>query len=225
MNAEFWARFQKYFSGLIAPAILDTLEMLVATMLLAIFFGFFIGIILVLTREGGLHPNKAVYRALNFLVNFIRSFPIMILIVALLPLTRLVMGTTIGVQGAIFPLTVAATPFMARIFENAMVEVDPQLIEAAQSYGASDFQILVFVMLKEAIPSIISGTTLATVTYLSATTIAGAIGAGGLGSIAMNYGYHRFDDMVLYTGVIILCILVQIIQFIGNRVYKRLYRR
>ncbi len=222
MMAEIIAKLDKYFFRLIVPAIGDTLAMLAATMVLATVLGFVISVVLVITRKGGLRPNRWVYGVLNFLVNFIRSFPIMILIVALLPLTRVVMGTTMGVQGAVFPLTVAATPFMARIFENAMVEVDPQLIEAARSFGASNVQIIFFVLLKEAVPSIVSGTTLATVTYLSATTIAGAIGAGGLGSIAMNYGYHRFDDVILYTGVVILCILVQLIQLIGGWIYKRL---
>lgn len=222
MMAEIAAKLDKYFLRLILPAIGDTLAMLAATMVLATVLGFVISVVLVITRKGGLRPNRWVYGVLNFLVNFIRSFPIMILIVALLPLTRLVMGTTMGVPGAVFPLTVAATPFMARIFENAMVEVDPQLIEAARSFGASNVQIIFFVLLKEAVPSIVSGTTLATVTYLSATTVAGAIGAGGLGSIAMNYGYHRFDDVILYTGVVILCILVQLIQLAGGWIYKRL---
>lgn len=222
MMAEIIAKLDKYFFRLIVPAIGDTLAMLAATMVLATVLGFVISVVLIITRKGGLRPNRWVYGVLNFLVNFIRSFPIMILIVALLPLTRVVMGTTMGVQGAVFPLTVAATPFMARIFENAMVEVDPQLIEAARSFGASDLQIIFRVMLKEAVPSIVSGTTLATVTYLSATTVAGAIGAGGLGSIAMNYGYHRFDDVILYTGVVILCILVQLIQLMGGWIYKRL---
>lgn len=222
MMAEIIAKLDKYFFRLIVPAIGDTLAMLAATMVLATVLGFVISVVLIITRKDGLRPNRWVYGVLNFLVNFIRSFPIMILIVALLPLTRVVMGTTMGVQGAVFPLTVAATPFMARIFENAMVEVDPQLIEAARSFGASDLQIIFFVLLKEAVPSIVSGTTLATVTYLSATTVAGAIGAGGLGSIAMNYGYHRFDDVILYTGVVILCILVQLIQLMGGWIYKRL---
>ncbi len=222
MDAEFIAKFQKYFEGLFLQAIADTLWMLIVTMILAVIGGFVLGVVLILTRRDGLHPNKAVYQSIDFIVNFIRSFPIMILIVALLPITRFVMGTSIGVKGAVFPLTVAATAFMARIFENAMVEVDPQLIEAAKSFGASDFQIIFKVILKEAVPSIVSGTTLAAVTYLSATTIAGAIGAGGLGSVAMNYGYHRFDDMILYTGVIILCVIVQIIQLIGKFIYKRL---
>ncbi len=220
MNSEFLAWYQKYFVKLIAPSIVDTLVMLSATMVMAIIFGFFFGTILVITRKNGLRPNQPVYAVLNFIINFVRSFPILILLVALLPVTRAVVGTTIGVKGAIFPLTVAATPFMARIFENAMVEVDPQLIEAAQSFGASNTQIVIKVILKEAVPSIVSGTILATITYLSATTIAGTIGAGGLGSVAMNYGYHRFDDRILYTGVLILCILVQVIQLIGNFIYK-----
>ena len=224
MNEEFVRWFEKYFVRLIAPSVVDTLIMLFATMVISFVLGLILGTILVITRKNGLRPNKVIYSVLNFLVNFVRSFPIMILLVALLPVTRAVMGTTIGVKGAIFPLTVAATPFMARIFENAMVEVDPQLIEAAQSFGASDTQIITRVILKEAVPSIVSGTVLATVTYLSATTIAGAIGAGGLGSVAMNYGYHRFDDRILYTGVVILCVLVQIIQWIGAYIYKRVQK-
>ena len=224
MNEEFVRWFEKYFVRLIAPSVVDTLIMLFATMVISFVLGLILGTILVVTRKNGLRPNKVIYSVLNFLVNFVRSFPIMILLVALLPVTRTVMGTTIGVKGAIFPLTVAATPFMARIFENAMVEVDPQLIEAAQSFGASDTQIITRVILKEAVPSIVSGTVLATVTYLSATTIAGAIGAGGLGSVAMNYGYHRFDDRILYTGVVILCVLVQIIQWIGAYIYKRVQK-
>lgn len=224
MNEEFVRWFEKYFVRLIAPSVVDTLIMLFATMVISFVLGLILGTILVVTRKNGLRPNKVIYSVLNFLVNFVRSFPIMILLVALLPVTRAVMGTTIGVKGAIFPLTVAATPFMARIFENAMVEVDPQLIEAAQSFGASDRQIITRVILKEAVPSIVSGTVLATVTYLSATTIAGAIGAGGLGSVAMNYGYHRFDDRILYTGVVILCVLVQIIQWIGAYIYKRVQK-
>lgn len=222
MISEIIFKLNKYFMPLILPSIFDTLKMLIVIMLLATFFGLILGTTLILTRENGLHPQKFIYNTLNFFVDFIRSFPIMILIVALLPLTRLIMGTSIGVKGAIFPLTIAATPFMARIFQNAMMEVDPQLVEAAKSFGASNTQIIFKVILREAFPSLVSGTVLATVTYLSATTIAGAIGAGGLGSVAMNYGYNRFDKIILYTAVIILCILVQLIQFIGNMIYKKL---
>jgi D-methionine transport system permease protein len=138
------------------------------------------------------------------------------------PVTRSVVGTTIGEKAAILPLTIAATPFLARIFENAFIQVDKQLIEAARSFGASNIQIIFKVMFKEAVPSCVAGMTLATISYLSATTMAGAVGAGGLGAVALNYGYQSFNNTVLYTSVLILCVLVQILQGIGNYVYKKI---
>jgi len=132
------------------------------------------------------------------------------------------MGTTIGEKAAIFPLTLAATPFMARIIENCLKEVDQQLIEAARSFGASDWQIIFRVMVKEAIPSIVAGTTLSTIVFLSASTMAGAVGAGGIGAVALNYGYQSFNNTVLYSSVLILFIMVQIIQMTGDWLYKRL---
>lgn len=221
-SAEFWAKWIKYYDKIIGPSIWATLRMLLFTMVFAFILGFALAIALVVTRPGGLKPNKKIYKTLDFIVNMVRSFPIIILIVAISPFTRMVVGTSIGEKAAILPLTIAATPFLARILENAMAEVDTQLIEAARSFGASNFHIIFKVMVKEAIPSIVSGTTLATITYLSCTTMAGAVGAGGLGAVALNYGYHSFNDMVLYTGVIILCIMVQVIQSVGNWLYKKL---
>lgn len=221
-DTVFWANWWKYFKGIIGPSIFTTLYMLAATMLLAFVFGFALTVALVITRPDGLRPNKRVYDALDFTVNMVRSFPIIILIVAISPITRAVVGTTIGAKAAILPLTIAATPFLARIFENAFAQVDKQLIEAARSFGASDTQIIFRVMLKEAVPSMISGTTLATISYLSATTMAGAVGAGGLGAVALNYGYQSFNNTILYTSVLLLCILVQIIQGFGNYLYKKL---
>ncbi len=221
-NSAFWANLWRYFDGIIGPSIFSTLYMLVATMILAFVFGFILAVILYITHRDGLKPNKTIYRVLSFLVNAIRSFPIIILIVAISPITRAVVGTTIGEQAAILPLTIAATPFLARILENAFLQVDRQLIEAARSFGASDSQIIFRVIVKEAVPSIVSGTTLATITYLSATTMAGAVGAGGLGAVALNYGYQSFNDMVLYTAVIILLILVYIIQITGDYLYKKI---
>jgi len=218
----FWSDWWRYFQGIIAPSIFSTLRMLIATMILAFICGFCLAVALIVTRPDGLRPNRRVYRALDFLVNMIRSFPIIILIVAISPITRSVVGTTIGEKAAILPLTIAATPFLARIFENALAQVDRQLIEAARSFGASNIQIIFKVMVKEAVPSFVSGTTLATISYLSATTMAGAVGAGGLGAVALNYGYQSFNDKVLYTAVLILCILVQIIQGIGNYVYRKI---
>jgi D-methionine transport system permease protein len=155
-------------------------------------------------------------------VNSIRSFPIITLIVAISPITRLIVGTTIGETAAIFPLTIAATPFMARILENSLLAVDRQLIEAARSFGASDWQIITRVMVKEAMPLIVSGTTLSAITFLSATTLAGAVGAGGIGAVALNYGYQSFNNTVLYTSVVILFIMVQAIQITGDWLYKKI---
>ncbi|PAB59577.1 methionine ABC transporter permease [Anaeromicrobium sediminis] len=212
----------KYFKGIIFPSISGTLRMLVFTMVFAFVLGFALAIALIITRPDGLKPNNKVYKVLDFIVNTIRSFPIIILIVAISPITRMVVGTTIGEKAAILPLTLTATPFLARILENALAQVDKQLIEAARSFGASNMQIIFKVMLKEAIPSIVSGTTLATITYLSCTTMAGAVGAGGLGAVALNYGYQSFNNTVLYTSVFLLFVMVQLIQYIGNSLYRKL---
>ena len=221
-SAEFWDRWWYYFKGLIGPAVIVTIRMLFFTMLFSLIFGFLLAVVLVMTNpNGGLRPRPKLYRVLNLIVNVIRSFPIIILIVAISPITRAIVGTTIGERAAVVPLTVAATQFLARIFETALLQVDKQLIEAARSFGASNLQIVFRVMLKEAVPSIVSGLTLTTISYIAASTLAGAVGAGGIGAVAMNYGYSSFNDMVLYTAVIILCIMVQVTQWVGNKIYKR----
>ena len=221
-SQAFWDNWWRYFDGIVGPSIFSTIRMLMATMVLAAVLGLALSIALIVTRPDGLKPNRRVYGVLDFLVNMTRSFPIIILIVAMSPITRAMVGTTIGEKAAILPLTIAATPFLARIFENAFAQVDKQLIEAARSFGASNTQIIFRVMIKEAVPSLVAGMTLATISYLSATTMAGAVGAGGLGAVALNYGYQSFNNTVLYTAVIILCIMVEIIQGIGNYVYKKL---
>lgn len=221
-DQAFWQLWRKYFNGIIFPSISVTLVMLAETMVLAFILGFGLAVALVTTRPDGLRPNSRIYKILDFIVNTVRSFPIIILIVAISPITRLVVGTTIGPKAAILPLTLAATPFLARILENALSQVDKQLIEAARSFGASDMQIIFRVMVREAVPSIVSGTTLATITYLSCTTMAGAVGAGGLGAVALNYGYQSFNNTVLYTSVFILLVMVQLIQSLGNWLYRKL---
>lgn len=185
--------------------------MLIATMILAFVFGFMLAVALYISHQDGLNPNKSSYRVMDFFVNSIRSFPIIILIVAISPIPRALIGTTI-----------AAPPFLARILESAFLQMDRQLIEAAHSFGASNSQIIFLVVVKESVPSIISGTTLTTITYLSATTMAGTVGAGGLGAVALNYGYQSFNDMVLYTAVAILFILVYVIQIASDYLYKRI---
>lgn len=222
LNVEFWSDWWRYFQGIIAPSISSTLRMLFFTMLFAFIGGFILAIVMYITHEKGLNPNRRVYKVLDFITNMMRSFPIIILIVAMSPITRMVVGTTIGEKAAILPLTIAATPFLGKILESAFLQVDSQLIEAARSFGISDVQIMFRVVIKEAVPSIVSGTTLATITYLACTTMAGAVGAGGLGAVALNYGYQSFNNTVLYTSVLILCIIVQIIQGFGNWLYKKL---
>lgn len=217
--AEYW---WKYFDGIIAPSIWATLRMLSASMILSLFFGFAVAVLLIFYGPQGLRPAPKRYKIIDFFVNSIRSFPIIILIVAISPITRMLVGTTIGEKAAIFPLTVAATPFMARILESSMKAVNPQLIEAARSFGALDWQIVTRVMVKEAMPLIVSGTTLSAIMFLSATTLAGAVGAGGIGAVALNYGYQSFNNTVLYTSVIILFIMVQFLQFCGDWLYKKI---
>jgi len=196
--------------------------MVSATMILGFAFGFGVAILLIMYGPQGLRPRAKLYRVLGFVVNSIRSFPVLILIVAMSPVTRMVVGTTVGEAAAVLPMTIAATAFIARLIENSFKETDRQLIEAARSFGASDMQIVFKVMVKESFPAIVSITTLAAITYLAITTIAGAVGAGGLGAVALNYGYQSFNDSVLYTAVFILFIMVQMIQNVGNWIYKKI---
>ena len=156
------------------------------------------------------------------MVNIIRSFPIIILMISIIPLTRLITGSSIGETAAIVPLTVACTPFLARIFQNAFKEVDPALIEAAQSFGASKPQIVFRVMLKESVPAIISGVCLAIINLLNCTAMAGTIGAGGLGAVALTYGYQNFNQEIMYSICVVLVILVAIIQYVGDVLYRKL---
>jgi len=221
-SSGYMAHWWRYFEGIIAPSIWATLRMLSVSMVLSLILGFILAYFLILYGPQGLRPNNTRYKFLDFIVNSIRSFPIIILIVAISPLTRMIVGTSIGEKAAIFPLTIAATPFMARIIENSLKGVDRQLIEAARSFGASDFQIIMKVMVKESVPMIVAGTTLSTITFLSATTLAGAVGAGGIGAVALNYGYQSFNNTVLYTSVFILFIMVLVIQWVGDWLYKRM---
>ncbi len=214
--------FGKIFIALIFPSLIATLKMLIISGILSVFFGFFVGVILVVTDKGGLKPNRIIYQILDIIVNIVRSFPFIILMISIIPLTRLLTGSSIGEIAALVPLTVAATPFMARIFQSSLKEVDPELIEAAKSFGASNVQIILKIMLVEAIPSIISGISLGIINLLGATAMAGAIGAGGLGATALTYGYQNFNYKIMYTIVVILILLVILIQFTGDWLYKKL---
>lgn len=207
---------------LIIPALIATLKMLIISGILSVFFGFFIGVILVFTDKDGLSPNKLVFRVLDIVVNVVRSFPFIILMISIIPLTRLIAGRSIGEVAALVPLTIAATPFMSRIFQNSFKEIDPALIEAAQSFGATKVQMIYKIMLVEALPSIVAGICLGIINLLGATAAAGAIGAGGLGATALTYGYQNFNQKIMYMIVVILIFLVISIQFLGDFLYKKL---
>lgn len=214
--------YMELFEKLIAPAFAATMRMVVISFILATIFGFIIGILLVVTEKGGLWQNVVVNRILDVVVNVIRSFPFIILIVSIIPLTRLIVGTSIGEAAAIVPLTIAASPFIGRIIQNALKEVDPALIEAAMSFGASKTQIVFRIMIKESVPAIISGLLLAVINLLSCTAMAGAVGAGGLGAVALTYGYQNFNQEIMYSICLILVVMVAIIQYGGEWLYRKL---
>lgn len=207
---------------ILIEALLDTLKMTSLSTLYAVIIGFVLAIILVLTDKKGLKPNKVIFSILDFIINILRSFPFLILIVAIVPFTRFVMGTAIGTDAVIVPLTIGAAPFAARVIESALKEVDYGIIEAAKSFGANTFQIIFKVMLKEAFPSIVLGITLTVISVIGYSAMAGTVGGGGLGDVAIKYGYYRYKtDIMLYT-VLILIIIVQSFQTLGNFLYKRL---
>ena len=209
---------------LLWPAIQETMIMVIPSTIFSVILGFIIAIILVVTDSNGLKPNKVIYKAIDVVVNVLRSFPFIILMVAIIPFTRAIMGTSLGEKAAIVPLTIAAAPFVARVIESALKEVDPGVIEAARSFGSSNFQIIFKVMLKESIPSILSGITLTIISLIGYSAMAGSIGAGGLGALAIRYGYQRFQTDVMIVTVIVLIIVVQVLQGLGNYFYKKLSR-
>jgi len=201
---------------------LETLYMVFWSTLFAVVLGFLLALVLTVTKIDGLKPNRVIYKALDVVINILRSFPFIILIIAIIPLTKVLTGSIIGEKAAIVPLTIGAAPFVARVVESALNEVDKSLIEAAKSFGASNFQILFKVIVKEAMPSIISAITLTTITIIGYSAMAGAVGAGGLGSVAIMYGYNMFNEKVMIYTIIVLILLVQCIQSFGNIVYKKL---
>ena len=200
----------------------QTLTMVFWSTLFSVLLGFIPAIILTLTAPDGLRPNRIVYEVLSFLVNTFRSFPFVILMVIIIPLTRAMVGTTIGTKAAIVPLTVCAIPFIARVFENALRETDAGVIEAARSFGASDWQILFRVYFKESIPRMLNGIILLTINILGYSAMAGTLGGGGIGDIAIRYGYQKYSTEYLVVCSLILIGFVQLVQSFGNWVYKKL---
>lgn len=201
----------------IPGAVLETLYVTLIATIFAFVIGLPLGVLLVVGDKGGILPlPKWLMKVLNVIVNLLRSVPFIILIVVAIPLTRLIVGTAIGSVASIVPLVIAAFPFVARLVESSLREVNPNIIEAAQSMGATPFQIITKVMIPESVPSLISNATIAVTTILGYTAMSGAIGGGGLGNIAIEYGYHRFNYMVILIAVVLLIILVQIFQSVGT---------
>ena len=207
-------------------AIWETFYVTVVSTALAVVIGLPLGVLLVVGDKNGVLPlPRWLMQILNVIINLLRSIPFLILMIMVFPLSRMIVGTTVGTVATIVPLVVAAFPFVARLAETSLREVSPNIIEAAQSMGASPFQIIVKVMIPESVPSLISNLTTANTTILGYSAMSGIIGGGGLGKIAINYGYYRYKYLVMLVAVILLIILVQIFQTVGTRLTVKLDRR
>lgn len=210
---------------LIGRELWATIYMTLASTLVSYILGIPLGLILVVTDSGGIRPNPALNRVLGGIVNALRSVPFIILTVAVIPITRFIVGTSIGSTATIVPLVIAATPYIARMVESSVKEVDRGVIEASLSMGASPIQVVMKVLLPEARPSLIIGAAIATTTILGYSAMAGFVGGGGLGAIAINYGYYRNQTGIMIVMIILLIIIVQIIQEIGLRIAKKTDKR
>lgn len=217
--------FFNQYGLLLAQGAWDTIVMTGVSTLFAYVIGVPLGILLVVTAPGGLRPHRALNAVLGWIVNIGRSIPFIILLVALIPVTRWIVGTSLGVPGAIVPLVVAAAPFVGRMVEQSLAEVDGGLIEAAQSFGASVWQIVRKVFLRESLPSLVRGVSITFVTLFGYSAMAGTVGAGGLGDIAIRYGYQRYQDDVMIAAVILCIVLVQIFQSVGDIVARKIDKR
>jgi len=213
------------FGPKIIEALIETLSMVGFSLVFALVIGFPLGIALVVTRKGNLLENTTVFNILNGIVNVFRSIPFIILMVAIVPLTRLIVGTSIGTAAAIVPLVFYSGPYIARLVEQSLLEVDPGVIEAAEAMGATPWQIIFTILLPEALASIVLSITIAIIGLVGASAMAGAVGGGGLGDLAIAYGYQRFETAIMFITVILLIILVQGFQTLGNTISRKIRRR
>lgn len=209
----------------LAQASLTTLYMVGASTFLTVLLGLPLGVLLVLTDKRGLRPRPLLNKLLGVVVNLARSLPFIILLVVLIPFTRWIVGTSIGPTAAIVPLTLAAVPFFARVTENALREVPSGVIEAAQAMGSSDWQIVRKVMIKEAMPGLVLGIALTLISLVGYSAMAGAVGGGGLGDLAIRYGYQRFETEVMLATVVLLVAFVQVVQSVGDRIAAKISKR
>ncbi|MGL5797176.1 MAG: methionine ABC transporter permease [Cetobacterium sp.] len=208
--------------NMLIQATIQTIYMVFLSTLFSSFIGFPLGILAAITSDGHIYQNKLINKSLNAIINITRSFPYIILMILLLPLSRLLVGTTIGSTAAIIPLSISAAPFVARIVENCVLEVNKGVIEASQSLGANNSTIIFKVMIPEALSSLVQGITLLIINLIGLSAMAGAIGGGGLGDLAIRFGYNRFKLDIMIYSVLIIIALVQIIQLLGNLISNRL---
>ena len=210
---------------MVVEGIFVTLYMTLATTFMGYVLGLPMGIALVITAPKGLRPNKIIYKVLDVVVNVVRSFPFLILLIVIQPLTRIIVGKSYGPTATIVPLTLSAAPFIARMVESSLLEVDHGVIEAAQSMGANLWTIIWKVMIGEAKTSLIVNVTIALGTILGYSAMAGIVGGGGLGDIAIRYGYYRYDRSIMWVTVVLLIVLVQLMQYVGMKLSKKLDKR
>jgi D-methionine transport system permease protein len=219
---ERFVQFIEQWLPIIGKSMVETFNMVGMSLLFSVLIGIPLGIFIVLTRPGQSLENKWVYQGLNLLINIIRSVPFIILLFFILPFTKFIVGTTIGVKGVIVPLVIYTAPYISRLIESSLLEVDGGVLEAYQAMGIKTRKIIWNVMLRESRPSIILGLTIATVSLIGASAMAGLVGAGGLGDLAYRFGHLRYEVDVMYATVFILIVLVQCIQTVGNRLAARL---
>ena len=210
---------------LVAESTFQTIEMVFWSTVFSLIMGLPLGVLLHGTDkedQGGIIPKPVLNEILSRIVNILRSFPFLILMIILMPVARFILGTTIGTRASVVSLSIAAAPFVARVIETSLKEVDPGVIQAAKAMGSTNWQIIVKVMLPEALPSLVSGVTLTIINLIGYSAMAGTIGGGGLGDLAIRYGYQRFRSDVMLAAVIVIIVLVELVQFVGNRISSRL---
>ena len=210
---------------LVAESTLQTIEMVFWSTVFSLIMGLPLGVLLHVTDkedQGGIIPKPVLNEILSRIVNILRSFPFLILMIILMPVARFILGTTIGTRASVVSLSIAAAPFVARVIETSLKEVDPGVIQAAKAMGSTNWEIIVKVMLPEALPSLVSGVTLTIINLIGYSAMAGTIGGGGLGDLAIRYGYQRFRSDVMLAAVIVIIVLVELVQFVGNRLSSRL---
>lgn len=222
---EYIQTFLAQYGNLLAQGTWATIVMTFVSTALAYLIGIPLGVLVVITAPDGLHPHRVCNMLLGWLVNIGRSIPFIILLVAMIPVTRWIVGTSLGVPGAIIPLVASAAPFVARMVEQSLQEVNGGLIEAAQSFGSSTWQIVYKVYLKESLPSLIRGGAITFITIFGYSAMAGTVGAGGLGDIAIRYGYQRYQNDVMIATIVILVVLVQIVQSAGSQWARSIDKR